>query len=79
MKRRRLPFAGANSIFYGDKLIASIRPRTRTRIFFAPWTPNPDPSVPQPVKIAIGSDHAGYSYKQQIIEHLKGKGQGSSI
>ena len=26
------------------------------------------------MKIAIGSDHAGYSYKQQIIEHLKGKG-----
>ena len=26
------------------------------------------------MKIAIGSDHAGYSYKQQIIAHLKGKG-----
>ena len=26
------------------------------------------------MKIAIGSDHAGYSYKQQIIAHLKEKG-----
>jgi ribose 5-phosphate isomerase RpiB len=26
------------------------------------------------MKIAIGSDHAGYSYKQQIIAHLKKKG-----
>jgi ribose 5-phosphate isomerase B len=26
------------------------------------------------MKIAIGSDHAGYNYKQRIIEHLKEKG-----
>jgi ribose 5-phosphate isomerase B len=26
------------------------------------------------MKIAIGSDHAGFSYKQRIIEHLKEKG-----
>jgi len=26
------------------------------------------------MKIAIGSDHAGYHYKQAIIEHLKKKG-----
>jgi ribose 5-phosphate isomerase B len=26
------------------------------------------------MKIALGSDHAGYSYKQQIIAHLKEKG-----
>jgi ribose 5-phosphate isomerase B len=25
-------------------------------------------------KIAIGSDHAGYRYKQEIIKHLKAKG-----
>jgi ribose 5-phosphate isomerase B len=26
------------------------------------------------MKIAIGSDHAGFNYKQKIIEHLKEKG-----
>jgi ribose 5-phosphate isomerase B len=26
------------------------------------------------MKIAIGSDHAGFNYKQRIIEHLKEKG-----
>ncbi|HEU4677922.1 MAG TPA: ribose-5-phosphate isomerase [Terrimicrobiaceae bacterium] len=26
------------------------------------------------MKIAIGSDHAGFTYKQRIIEHLKEKG-----
>ena len=26
------------------------------------------------MKIAIGSDHGGYSLKQQVMEHLKGKG-----
>lgn len=26
------------------------------------------------MKIAIGSDHAGYEYKQRIIDHLKEKG-----
>ncbi len=26
------------------------------------------------MKIAIGSDHAGYQYRQRIIEHLKEKG-----
>jgi ribose 5-phosphate isomerase B len=26
------------------------------------------------MKIAIGSDHAGFNYKQQIIQHLKEKG-----
>ena len=26
------------------------------------------------MKIAIGSDHAGFNYKQRIVEHLKEKG-----
>lgn len=26
------------------------------------------------MKIAIGSDHGGYALKQQVMEHLKGKG-----
>jgi ribose 5-phosphate isomerase B len=26
------------------------------------------------MKIAIGSDHAGYNYKQRIIDHLREKG-----
>ena len=26
------------------------------------------------MKIAIGSDHAGFAYKQRIAEHLRGKG-----
>lgn len=26
------------------------------------------------MKIAIGSDHAGYNYKQEIIKYLEGKG-----
>ncbi|HYF02583.1 MAG TPA: ribose 5-phosphate isomerase B [Patescibacteria group bacterium] len=26
------------------------------------------------MKIAIGSDHAGFKYKSKIIEHLKGRG-----
>lgn len=26
------------------------------------------------MKIAIGADHAGYRYKQAILEHLRGKG-----
>ena len=57
-----------NSIFYGDKLLTASNPSSdATRIFFAPLDlQTQTPSVPQPVvKIAIGSDHAGYSYKQQ--------------
>ena len=26
------------------------------------------------MKIAVGSDHAGFTYKQQIVAHLKEKG-----
>lgn len=26
------------------------------------------------LRIAIGSDHGGYEYKEQIVSHLKGKG-----
>ena len=69
-------FAGANSIFYGDKLLtASNRLRTRTGISceLSIFNRNLLLLTATCMKIAIGSDHAGF-FKQRIIEYLKEKG-----
>ena len=72
-------FAGANSIFYGDKLLTASNPAADAdRDLLRTLDLQPQiafcPSRATCMKIAIGSDHAGFNYKQRIIAYLKEKG-----